>query len=194
MKQDWNRSRIAPNRSEVRTQSLGNQRVFVALRRTSHIIDACMHIQILKRLVEADCWLWCLCVTMEFELDFKLKSRVFTKKLVHGDTWTLAQTAERKSGKWLGSSSYSFTLRRSGFRKHALEHRRRHRWRRFCILHIIGPRSHVNSTRWQSLWDMLDTAKATRRVAQGDRASERHGKHHRWHTELLTECAQVWST
>ena len=111
-----------------------------------------------------------LTVTMEFELDFKLKSPVFTKKVWRH--WTLAQTAERKSGKWLGSSSYSFTLWRSGFRKHILEHRRRHRWRRFCILHIIGPRSHVNSTRWQSLWDMLDTAKATRRVAQGDRASE----------------------
>ena len=110
-----------------------------------------------------------LTVTMEFELDFKLKSRVFTKKLVHGDPWTLAQTAESK---WLGSSSYSFTLRRSGFRKHILEHRRRHRWRRFCILHIIGPRSHINSMRWQSLCDMLDTAKAPRRVAQGDRASE----------------------
>ena len=138
-----------------------------------------------------------LTVTMEFELDFKLKSRVFTKKLVYGDTGTLAHPNSRwikgKSSKCPCSSSYSLTLRPSGFRKHILEHRRRHRWRRFCILHIIGPRSHVNSMRSQSLCDMLDAANAPRQLAQADRACE-NMESITDDTELPRECTQVWST
>ena len=134
-----------------------------------------------------------LTVTMEWNLDFKLQSQ-FTKKLVQGDPWTLAHPkskwTERKSGKCPGSSSYSFTLR-SRFQRHVLEHRRRHRWRRFFGFRMKGHTSHTNSKRSQFLRDMSDMA-TPRQVAQADWAREKMENITNT-TELLRECTQVCS-
>ena len=151
---------------------------FTILRASQHQFASCSRVMFVVRdgttlesnrhlKCSSPCGLWCLCPTQEsnqeefrkpfpdsdkeFELDFKLKSPVFTKKRV----WRhliLAQTAGSRTNAETQICPWS------GFRKHGayvLEHRR----------HSISldQKSYVNSMRWQSLciWD-----------AQEDSASE----------------------
>ena len=70
--------------------------------------------------------------------------------------------------------------------------RRRFLLRRFCILQIMGPRSHLDSMWSQFAWDTSDTTKEPRRVARAKDMENIKEELHTgpWHTELRTECTQ----
>ena len=70
--------------------------------------------------------------------------------------------------------------------------RRRFLLRRFCILQIMGPRSHLDSMWSQFAWDTSDTTKEPRRVARAKDMENFIEELHTgpWHTELRTECTQ----
>ena len=72
--------------------------------------------------------------------------------------------------------------------------RRRFLLRRFCILQIMGPRSHLDSMWSQFAWDTSDTTKEPRRVARAKDMENIKEELHTgpWHTELRTECTQGW--
>ena len=72
--------------------------------------------------------------------------------------------------------------------------RRRFLLRRFCILQIMGPRSHLDSMWSQFARDTSDKAKEPRRVACAkDMENIKEELHTRpWHIELLRECTQGW--
>ena len=73
--------------------------------------------------------------------------------------------------------------------------RRRFLLRRFCILQIIGPRSHLDSMWSLFARDTSDKAKEPRRVARAKDMENFIEELHTgpWHTELRTECTQGWS-
>jgi len=72
--------------------------------------------------------------------------------------------------------------------------RRRFLLRRFCILQIIGPRSHLDSMWSQFAWETSDTTKEPRRVARAKSMEKFIEELHTgpWHIELLRECTQGW--
>ena len=72
--------------------------------------------------------------------------------------------------------------------------RRRFLLRRFCILQIMGPRSHLDSMWSQFAWDTSDKAKEPRRVARAKDMENFKEELHTgpWHIELLRECTQGW--
>ena len=93
------------------------------------------------------------------------------------------------------SSIYdSVTITISEFKGTDFGRRRRFLLRRFCILQIIGPRSHLDSMWLQFAWHTSDKAKEPRRVARAKDMENFIEELHTWpwHTELRTECTQGW--
>ena len=103
---------------------------------------------------------------------------------------SLEYTTDRQSC----NTTSEFTSKKSLFKGADFRRRRRFCLRRFCILQIIGPRSHLDSMWLQFAWDTSDKAKEPRRVARAKDMENFIEELHTgpWHIELLRECTQGW--